>query len=257
MFKLQKSKLTFYLCLACIILILASFIPFLRPLALDIFRLPLNVATLAGREVRAIVFYHHNYIASDRLSKENDFLKNKLNQELELYLENKRLKALLLFKQKTSFKVLAAAVIGRSPDNWSSAVIIDKGSRAGVKRGAVVINYLGLVGRVSETGLETAKVILINDPNLSVSCIDQRSRQEGLVSGTLGSYLVMKYLPKDADLKISDTVLTSGLTAIYPKGLIIGNIVDTGEEFSGLSRYCLIKPAVNLSSVEEVLIIIQ
>ncbi|MDD5596088.1 MAG: rod shape-determining protein MreC, partial [Candidatus Omnitrophica bacterium] len=132
----------------------------------------------------------------------------------------------------------------------------NKGSNSWIKRGFVVMSYIGLLGRVVETSQYSSKVMLLNDPSLSVSAIDQRSRQEGLVCGTLESSLVMRYLPKDADIAVSDVIITSGLTNIYPKGLIIGTVVEIGEEFSGLSRYASIKPAVNLSSIEEVLIII-
>ncbi|MBI3990849.1 MAG: rod shape-determining protein MreC [Candidatus Omnitrophica bacterium] len=191
------------------------------------------------------------------MKKEIDLLKQKLYVTNEIYLENGRLKSLLAFKQKTPFKVVAAKVIGRSADNWSSIAIIDKGSYHGIKRGLVVITYLGLAGRVIETENSTSKIMLINDPGLGVSAIVQRSRQEGLVSGTLGRSLIMKYLPKDADIQPDDVVVTSGLTQAYPKGLAIGTVVNIGEEFSGLSRYCLVKPAVNLSSIEEVLVIIQ
>jgi rod shape-determining protein MreC len=67
----------------------------------------------------------------------------------------------------------------------------------------------------------------------------------------------MKYLPPEADINPSDLVITSGLTNVYPKGLIIGRVVSVGEEFSGLSRYAIIRPAVNLSNLEEVLVIVQ
>jgi rod shape-determining protein MreC len=65
----------------------------------------------------------------------------------------------------------------------------------------------------------------------------------------------MKYLPKEADIKVNDTILTSGLTDTYPKGLLIGSVIDIQDEFSGLSRYAIIKPAVNVSNLEEVLVI--
>jgi rod shape-determining protein MreC len=98
--------------------------------------------------------------------------------------------------------------------------------------------------------------MLISDPNLGVSALVQRSRQEGLVSGTLGTYLTMRYLPKDADIKIQDVIVSSGLNEVYPKGLLIGTVIDIGKEFSGLSRFATIKPAIDLSNIEEVLIII-
>jgi len=183
-------------------------------------------------------------------------LKQKLNAQEETYLENKRLKQLLAFKQKTSYKVIAARVIGASADNWSSAIIIDKGSASGIKRGYVSVTYLGLVGRVIEVAESSSKILLMNDKDFGVSGIVQRSRQEGLVSGNLGSNLIMKYLPKDCDIKVDDVILTSGLTEAFPKGLLIGTVTDIGEELSGLTRYCLIKPAVNLSNIEELFIII-
>jgi rod shape-determining protein MreC len=92
---------------------------------------------------------------------------------------------------------------------------------------------------------------------MAVSAIVQRSRQEGLISGTLGSSLIMRYLPKDCDIKVSDAIITSGLTENYPKGLLIGRVTDIGEEFSGLSRYAIVRPAVNLATIEEVLVIVR
>lgn len=241
----------------CLLLVVASLIPQLRSPLLNTLKYPLVILNLIRREIGGIVFYHRNFIQNEKLKKEQDFLKHKINSLNEVYLENKRLKNLLSFKEKSPYKVIAARVIARSPDNWSSTVIIDKGRYSGVKAGMVVITYLGLVGKVVETAESTSKIMLINDADFAVSAIIQRSRQEGLISGTLGSSLIMRYLPKDADIKVTDTIITSGLTRMYPKGLLIGKVMDLGEEFSGLSRYAVIKPAVDLSAVEEVLIIIQ
>jgi rod shape-determining protein MreC len=72
----------------------------------------------------------------------------------------------------------------------------------------------------------------------------------------------MKFLPKESDIQVLDTIITSGLTStlgltsIYPKGLIIGTVIALQDEFSGLSKYAVIKPSVDLSGLEEVLIII-
>lgn len=213
--------------------------------------------TLIKRETAGIIFYHRNLTQNERMKKEIDLLRQKINTLNEVWIENKRLKELLSFKQKSTYKVIAARVIGRSPDSWSSLIVIDKGRFNGITSGMVVINYLGLVGRVIEAAESTSKIMLLNDPDFAVSSIVQRSRQEGLVSGTLGTYLMMRYLPKEADVRVSDVVITSGLTERYPKGLVIGKVVDLGEEFSGMSRYAVIRPAVNLPSIEEVLVIVQ
>jgi rod shape-determining protein MreC len=162
----------------------------------------------------------------------------------------------LSFKQKSAYKVIAARVVSRAADSWSCVLIIDKGRHQGIGRNMVVINYLGLVGRVAEAGQFSSKVMLMNDANFAVSGILQRSRQEGVVCGTMGQYLVMRYLPKECDVRVSDTVVTSGLTANYPKGLLVGTVIDVQEEFSGLSRLAIVKPAVDFSALEEVLVII-
>jgi rod shape-determining protein MreC len=66
----------------------------------------------------------------------------------------------------------------------------------------------------------------------------------------------MKYLPEEADVKVNDIVLSSGLNNNYPKGILIGTVIEVGKEFSGLSRYALVKPAVNLANIEEVLVVV-
>lgn len=254
--KFKKKNLVYSAGLVILLLFFSALIPSLRTPLVDIFKLPLNLLNFTRQEIAGIIFYHQHMAQNEELRRENNSLRQKLITLNEIYRENERLNKILSLKQKSSYRAVVAKVIGRAADAWSSVIIIDKGSYHGIKRGFVAINYLGLVGRVIETTLSTSKIMLINDPNLSVSAIVERSRQEGLVSGTLGAYLMMKYLPKEADVKISDVIVTSGLTSAYPKGLLIGTVVDIGEEFLGLSHYCLIEPAVNLSSIEEVLIII-
>ena len=203
-----------------------------------------------------MIFFHRNLNDNERLKKENDFLRYKLNGLNEIYLENLRLKNSLSFKQSSALKFISARVIARPADNWSTGLIINKGAVNGIRKGMAAVNYLGLAGRVVETTGSTSKIMLLSDPNLGVSSLVQRSRQEGLVCGTLGANLLMKYLPEDADIKLNDVIVTSGLNDTYPKGLFIGTVIDVGKEFSGLSRYAVVKPAVSLSSIEEILIVV-
>lgn len=257
MFAFKKRKSLIYVLSAGLLLLVAILAPVLRTPFFNILKYPLSLFSSLGREAGGIISYHHNMNENIRLQNELDFCRQKLVALNEIYLENKRLKNLLGFKQKASYKVVAAArVIGRSVDNWSSIVIIDKGSSSGIRRGMAAVTYLGLAGRVIETTSSASKVMLINDPNLGVSALVQRSRQEGLVAGALGNSLIMRYLPGDADVKVSDTVVTSGLTDIYPKGILIGRVVEVKDEFLGLSRYCVIRPAVNTSAIEEVLVVV-
>jgi rod shape-determining protein MreC len=251
----KKSLITF--AVAGFFLAAASLaIPSIRNSLLPLFKLPMVLVSLLQREYKGLVFYHRNYILNQHLQNQVDLLKSQLNKAEELRLENLRLTSLLGFKQEAPYKVISARVIGRDPAQWSSAVIIDKGSAAGIQKGYVAVTYLGLAGRVVEANKHTSKVMLINDTNLGVSAMCQRSRQEGLVTGSLGGFLTMKYLSSESDVAVEDVVITSGLTGNYPKGLLIGTVTGIQDEFLGLSRYATIKPAINLSAIEELLIII-
>jgi rod shape-determining protein MreC len=255
-FNLKDKKLIFSAGFIVLLVALSILIPLLRAPVINTTKYPLNLLTVLSREINGVIFYHRNYIQNQRLNKEIDKLKRVFNEASEVYFENKRLKELLLFKQKTPLRFTAARVIGRDPTNWSTTIIIDKGRSSGIKKGYVCITYLGLAGKVIEISDNMSKIMLINDPNLGVSAIVQRSRQEGLVCGSLSGSLIMRYLSKESDIKVNDVIVTSGLTEIYPKGLLIGMVVGIGEDLSGLSRYAIIRPAVNLATLEDVLVVI-
>jgi rod shape-determining protein MreC len=256
-FKIKNKNLIITAAVVLLLLLISSSILALKTPFVFTLKQPFNILNFFQRQFGALVFFERNYLDNQRLVKENGFLKNKLNSLREAQLENERLKKILAFKQKSGFKLIAARVIARSPDSWSSSVIIDKGNGSGIKKGMPALTYLGLLGRVVEVQGPSAKIMLVTDPNLSVSAVVQRSRQEGLVSGTLGANLIMRYLPEEADIKVNDLIVSSGLNETYPKGLLIGTVIDIGKEFSGMSRFAIIRPAVNLSSIEEALIIVQ
>lgn len=257
MFRFKKKTLITSLAVCLVIIFISSSVPAIRQPLLDTVREPFKLLTFLRRELGAVIFYHRNFTQNEKLQKEADFLRNRFNTLIEISKENTRLKDLLALKQKSPLRLIAARVIARSADNWSSSAIIDKGRHHGIRPGMVAMTYLGLAGRVIEASGFTSKVLLINDPNIGVSSLVQRTRQEGLVCGTLGPYLIMRYLSGDSDIKVQDTIISSGLADNYPKGLLIGRVIDIGSEFSGLSHYAIIKPAVNLSSLEEVLIVIK
>ena len=257
MFRFTRKTLFPVLRFVIPIIILSAFLPFLRTPIIAVLRAPLYLCSLIGREINGVVFYHRNYIQRDALARRMDHLNSRLASMTELSVENARLNNLLSLKQQLSYKVIAARVIGRDPSNWSSTVFINKGASSGIKKGAASVSFLGLAGRVMEVGPSVSKVMLINDPNVSVSARIERSRQEGLICGSLGGSLLLKLLPKDCDIVVGDTIITSGLTSVYPKGLLIGTVSVIARDFSGLSMYAVIRPAVDLSGLEELLIIAE
>ncbi len=252
-----RTKLIYPAVLLLILILSTSLITPLKPLTLGLLRLPLVLVKGVAREIGGILFYHRNLVYNERLRIQLALSQQKLSGLEEERLESARLRQLLQLKERLPFKVMPARVIARAPEQWSSVVVIDRGSASGVESGLAVINYNGLVGRIVEVYPSTSKVMLITDPTFSVSALVQRSRQEGLVCGTLGDTLLMRYLPKDADIKAQDTIVTSGLSQAYPKGITIGTVTETNDEFLGMSRVATVRPAASLASIEEVLVIIH
>jgi len=255
-FKLPRKNLTVLIIAACAIILIFNSLSCLKNSTQKTIKPGLSLIALLKREVLGIIFYHRNMILADELNNQVSLLRWKLFDFREIAQENKRLKALLNFKQKSSLRLIAARVIGRSVDNWSSSLILDKGSNSWIKAGMVVVSPQGLVGKVVESTESSSKILLINDPSQGVSSIVQRSRQEGLVSGTLSGNLIMRYLPDDADVVVGDIVVTSEISQIYPKGLLIGKVITVGRDFSGLCRYAIVKPSAPLFNIEEVLVIL-
>jgi len=220
---------------------------------LDLFSSPLKVFSQAASFLRSIVPFHS-------LRQENNALRgriNMLNRQIETYKviqdENDRLKNFLNFKKAVPYSVLPAQVIGRDPSNWSNTLIIDKGLSQGVGRNKAVISTKGLVGRVVELGLRSAKILLITDPNSKVGVIIQRNRQGGMLVGRPDGKCRMIYIALDSDVAIGDRVLTAGLGGAFPKDILVGEVSAVGKEPGRLYKYAVIRTAEDLSRLEEVL----
>lgn len=180
-------------------------------------------------------------------------LEKELVEFEEVRLENKRLRGLLGFKQGVRKSSIPALVIGRDPNNWSSVVFVDKGRDDGITKDTVVISGGGLAGRVRESAKTMAKVMLINDIDSKVGAIVQRSREQGLVVGTLEGNCKLIYLSLDSDIKKGDKILTSGMGSVYPKAILIGRVTEVAKEKGRLYKYAIVEPSSNLSKIEEVL----
>jgi len=255
-FKVSRKNLIIFILVVCAILLISNSLSCLKNSTQKIFRPQLSLIALLKREFAGIIFYHRNMLRAEELNSQVGLLRWELFDLRELKQENNRLKDLLDFKQKSPLRLIAARVIGRSPDSWSANLIIDKGKNSRIKPGMIVVNPRGLVGKIVESGDNNSKVLLINDPSQGVSSIVQRSRQEGLISGTLGGNLIMRYLPDEAQIEAGDVIITSELSRVYPKGLLIGKVINIGRDFSGLCRYAIVRPAVDLAGIEEVLVIL-
>jgi rod shape-determining protein MreC len=165
-----------------------------------------------------------------------------------------RLQALLRFKEQFIAQTVAAQVIGSSGSDQSHVIYIDKGSSDGIKPDMAVITADGIVGKVLRVFHASSQVLLINDPSSGVGAILESSRLQGILQGTAAGETMLKYVMSDEKVATGERVLTSGGDRIFPKGLPIGAVVQTNPG-SDLFLNIRVKPAANLSRLEEVLVV--
>jgi len=200
----------------------------------------------------------------DRLRKENlnlhkdiDKLVEENTQLREAERQNEQLRQLLDWKKTHPSKTVIASVIGREPSNYLAFVTLDRGSDDRVAVGQVVVASSGLVGKVEKVGPSFCQVRLIVDTGSTVSGIIQSSRVEGSVVGQLGGQLMMKNILQGEKVAVGDLVITSGLGGGFPKGIIIGQVSEVHRSDVELFQTVTIKPAVDFTKLEEVLIITE
>ena len=207
-----------------------------------------------------------NILNMGNLVQENKTMKNKLEnidrlafERDELEIENERLRALLGLKTRLSKglrRVITSEVVGRSPSGWKDTVLINKGSKEGIKVGMPVLTYSGLVGRIGEVLPGTSKVRLLTHPRFRVGALIQRTRHTGIVYGTVGGECRMKYISMHADIQVGDLIETAGFSEDFPKGLLIGSVNRVWKEPGQIYRVASIKLAADIDRLEEVLCVV-
>ncbi len=202
------------------------------------------------------------YVALRGVREENEHLRRELallraqNAELrEAAAAGQRLSGLLEFKQRMLFETVAARVLARDASNWFRGVVLDKGERDGVRAEMGVVTSTGVVGRIVKSNPSTSVVLLLTDPNNAVTGLIQRTRDEGIVEGTLNGQARMKYIPLLSTVREGDTIVTSGLTGGFPRGIPIGAITRVEKGEGELFRSADIVPDVDFAKLEEVLVI--
>ncbi|MBR3002567.1 MAG: rod shape-determining protein MreC [Clostridia bacterium] len=203
----------------------------------------------------------------DTIKKENEELKNK-NKELEKSLkeieniktENETLKEYLGLTEKYSnYKTIPGDVINKDISNYSRTITLNIGANDGVKKDMTVIAEEGLVGHVIAVSDNTAKVQTIIDPASSVSSMLSTTKESIICKGTLEDKTTLKamYIPTEASVIQGDTIQTSGLGGLYPKGLQIGTIKKVIDTENLTDRYAQVTVSVDFNKLNSVLVINQ
>ena len=217
-------------------------------------------------QAEQVYSYIFNYEA---LLAENIALKEKIAQMEDdarvadsVSRENARLKALLnLVNTHEDYKLVDAYIIAWGSNDWTSTITINRGTNAGIEEGMCAITANGeLVGQVTEVGSNYAVVKTILDSSLGISATIASSGYNGMVQGNYTSgdedLLRMNYLPTSSVIRNKDTVVTSGSTS-YPRDLVLGYVIDAGFADTGVAKYALLQPAVDIDTLEQVFILTE
>jgi rod shape-determining protein MreC len=203
-----------------------------------------------------------NYIGLRRVKGENDELKRQL-ADTQVALQEQRaladrsrgLERLLDLRNQVALSTVAAEIIGAAATPDFRTVTIDKGAADGLKKDMSVIAPAGIVGRVVVSSVRSAKVQLLIDRNAAAGGIVERSRAQGILVGEGDRQLRMDFVADAADVVVGDVIVTSGIDGIYPKGFVIGR-VETVEKSGGAYHRIIVRPAVDFSGLEDVLVVV-
>ena len=221
---------------------------------------PLQIASQGT--VNWITDFRENYDTLAGFRSENARLRTRiqtLEVERQKYLEadatNRQFKALLDFRSQLFAQAITASIIANSANSWFQSCMLDKGSADGVRKNMAVVTPLGVVGQVVAVTPHTAKVLLMTDPNSGIDVLVQRTRSRGIVSGSLETGTILKYVKRSEDIQEGDRLITSGIDGVFPKGLMVGTVIKVRKQHLGLFQFVEIIPAVQSSRTENVLVV--
>jgi rod shape-determining protein MreC len=209
------------------------------------------------------------FVQADEINQENIELKEKNRvleeqlvelqdyqiriDELEQYFE--------LHKENPDQEYVSGLVIARDPSDKFCSFSIDVGSLDNISINDPVITSYGLVGIVWDVNLTDCKVKTILNPSVNVGAYSSKTLDVGIIEGTLELAIEnrtrMHLIPNESTMKAGDTIVSSGVGGIFPKGLSIGKAIEVNKESTGTSKYAIIEPSVDVSSVKEVMVIVS
>lgn len=224
-------------------------------------------APVAGSAASATGFLSdiwNNYIDLIDVRRENIELRKsvkRLNERIvannEAIAANLRYKQLLELKESVAIPSVAVSVIGEDSSAWFKTLVVDRGAADGLAEGMPVVAAGGVVGRLVKVAPHSSRVLLLTDHASAIAAIVQRSRARGVVRGAGGGRCSMEFTVKDEDVKVGDTVVSSGIGGVFPKGLPIGEITMVKKGEYGVFQTIEVRPLVNIGQLEEMLVLVR
>ncbi len=222
----------------------------------------------AARTISSVLLYPveqlKNYVVTiEELREENDRLKAlavsmALEQERldQFKRERNRLRRLIGLREDSFHRFLPCEVIALTVNPFHHSVTIDRGTQDSVRAGMPVVGYRGLVGRVTQVFPHHARVLLLNNKSVSVSCLDRRSDVVGVLEWERGNRFHLEYVGKEEDVIQGDTLVTSGLGRVFPKGFPVGIVFRMAEDKGELSRQVGVVSMTDLNTLQELFVVV-
>ena len=220
-----------------------------------------NAFSQSSRFIRDI--WRH-YFAMVAVSQENDQLKQQLarademrNVWVEARMAYDRLRRLADLEETLPDAVVFAEVIAKDPTTWFNTVIINKGRDHGLDKGMPALAPEGIVGQVVEASGRYAKILLIVDHNSAVDALVQRTRARGILYGAPTDQCQLNYILLKEDVKVGDTIVTSGMDGVFPKGHRIGRVQSLEARPTEMFHTINVVPFVDFGKLEELLVLVN
>ncbi len=191
------------------------------------------------------------------LNEKNAKLNVQLQMLREVEIENTRMRKLLNFVKQVEVKFVSGHVQSGDPSFVYKSVRLNRGEAEGVLPGMAVVAAEGAVGVVMRSKGSFSDVLLLTDPNSDVDVIVSRNRRRGVLQGSSGQVMLLKYSDRGSRVQVGDEVVTSGLTGAFPRGITVGHVSRIKMESDGVSQIVEVDPAVNFSELSEALILLQ
>jgi len=194
---------------------------------------------------------------NERLRARISSLEEENLQYREALVASGHLERIAAMRDEFETPMLPSEVVGLDVSPWFRSVLVDRGSGHGVRAGHPVITEQGVVGLVTRTSANGAKTMLLLDRQSTIDALVQRSRARGIVRGQGTDTLEFEFVVRDSDVRVGDTVITSGLGGVYPKGLRVGEVVSLEDPGGSLVQIATVRPAVDFGRLEQVFVMLR
>ncbi len=190
---------------------------------------------------------------NEQLKEENARLRQETYHAREGLQELARLHTLVRFDDKWDYPIVTSRVVGHNPGRFLTTLVINRGTRHGVHEDMPVFSMNGLVGKITKAAMTHSRVQLLVDPNLKLSVMERRTRVVGFLE-SMDGHMLTAMVPAHAGIQVGDTLVTSGLGGIFPKGIPVGTVKNVRKADLDVMRLMDVAPFQEFAILEEVFV---